>query len=189
MTSGGIEMAAIDHAIRRWAAERRLPRAHLERWLGLGEGDRAALLETAERLRLRTGQFVSAFEMLEEIAVRERSSIAAELARGEIRRTLAAAGSAPGRARQLLEALRARRFPRLKRATERLAAAVARLGLPPGIRVVLPRELSSDEVRVEISAHGAEEMARLIDALAHSRDGLERLADLAGGTGSIDDEV
>ncbi len=186
----------ISDTIRRWAAERHLPEPHLERWLALGHDDRAALLEIAEALRLRTGQLMTALEMLEEIAVRERAThgplaapIAAILARGEIRRILEAKGSAPGRARELLETLRAIRFPRLKRAADRLAAEIAALGLPGKVKVVLPRELSSDEVRIEISAHGGAELERLIDAVTQARAGLARVAEQIGGADSVDDEV
>jgi len=55
--------------------------------------------------------------------------------------------------------------------------------------VVLPKALSSDEVRVEISAHGAADLGRLIDSVARARAGLGRIADLIGGADSIDDEV
>jgi hypothetical protein len=76
MSAAEIEVNETDDAIRRWAAERHLPDAHLRRWLALTDADRGALLELARKLRLRTGQFVTAFEMLEEIAVRERATIA-----------------------------------------------------------------------------------------------------------------
>ena len=186
----------ISATIRRWAAERHLPEPHLERWLALVHDDRAALLEVAQALRLRTGQLMTALEMLEEIALRERAAqgpiaapIAAILARREIRRILEAKGSAPGRARELIETLRAIRFPRLKRAADRLAAEIAALGLPGKVKVVLPRELSSDEVRIEISAHGGAELERLIDAVAQARAGLARVAEQIGGADSVDDEV
>ncbi len=196
MSASGIDVTTLDDAIRRWAAERHLPDAHLRRWLALANDDRAALLEVAETLRLRTGQFVAAFDLIEEIALRQRGTaaslqvtIAAILARREIRRILDGTGSAPGRARELIDTLRALRFPRLKRTIERLAAEIASLGLPRGVKVVLPRELSSDEVRIEISAGGGTELARLIDSVAQARAGLERIADLVGGAESIDDEV
>jgi hypothetical protein len=196
MRATDIEMTTLDDAIRRWAAQRHLPDAHLRRWLALAQDDRAALLELAEALRLRTGQFVAAFELIEELALRERTTavavdatIATILARREIRRILDGTGSAPGRARELIDTLRALRFPRLKRTTERLAAEIAALGLPSGVKVVLPKELSSDEVRIEISAHGGAELERLVDSLAQARAGLGRIAELIGGADSIDDEV
>ena len=172
-------------AIRAWADVRRLPEAHLARWLALPEPDRAALLATANDLRLRTGQLITAFEMLEEIALRDRITIAAVLARRELRRILDGAGSAPGRAHTLLEELRALRFPRLKRAADRLAAEVAALGLPRGVSVVLPRDLSSDELRIAISAHGGAQLDRLLVAIANKRADLRRIAGLLGETDEV----
>jgi hypothetical protein len=195
MSAERIEAATIDDAIRRWAAERHLPDAHLRRWLALAYDDRTALLELAVTMRLRTGQFVTAFELIEEIALRKRDkdsieeAFAAIFARGEIRRILEGSGSAPGRARELIDTLRAIRYPRLKRTRDRLAAEIAALGLPQGVKVLLPKELSSDEVRIEISAHGGGDLTRLIDAVAQARAGLERIAGLIGGADSIDDEV
>jgi hypothetical protein len=178
-----------DDAIRKWAAERHLPDVHLDRWLALAPDDRAALMELAEGLRLRTGQLVTALELLEEVALRERTTIATVIACRDIRRVLDGAGSAPGRARSLLDALRVKRFPRLRRMTERLSTEIAALGLPGGIKVVLPKDLSSDEVMIEIHAHGGADLQALINAVAQARNDLGRIADLTCGVGSIDDEI
>jgi len=86
------------------------------------------------------------FDLLEEIAVREGATkvsievtIAAILARHEIRRILDATGSAPGRARALIDTLRAIRFPRLKRTADRLAAEIAAVSNAWGFRIrVIP---------------------------------------------------
>lgn len=182
------QIATDDDAIRRWATARHLPDAHLVRWLALAQADRAAIVGMAESLRLRTGQLVTAFELLEEIALRERLSIEAILARAEVRRVLEGAGSAPGRARELIDMLRAMRFPRLRRMADRLAAEVAALRLPGGITVALPKDLSSDEVKIEISARGGADLQSLLDALTQARAGLGRIADLAGG-GRLEDEI
>ena len=189
MNAERTDAAAIDAAIGAWAAERRLPETCCARWRALGDGDRAALYNVASALRLRTGQFVAAFDLIEELAVRADTPPATILARGEIRRILDGIGSAPGRARELLETLRAMRFPRLKVAAERIAAAVAALGLPAEIRVVLPRELGSDEVRVEISAHGGAQLERLIAEIAGHGAGLGKIAEMVGGAHSDDDEI
>ena len=170
-----------DPRIREWAGKRRLPESHLGRWLALREQDRAAILEIAEGLRLRTGQLVTALDLLEEIALRERASIADVLARSDIRRILEGTGSAPGRASALLEYLRMVRFPLLKAATDRLRAEIAALALPAGVEVVLPRELSSDELRIEISAHGGAELERLIGAIENKASALRRIAEMLGG--------
>jgi hypothetical protein len=164
-----------------WAADHRLPRAHRDRWLDLAEPDRVALLVTVEKLRPRTGQFVTALDLLEAIAVRETTRLAAILDRPDMCRIIDGAGSAPGKARALLDRLRAIRFPRLREAADRLAADVADLALPAGIRLVLPPDLSSDELRVELTAHSGIELRRLLDALAGKADFLCRIADTLAG--------
>jgi hypothetical protein len=167
--------------IRDWATRRRLATAVLERWLALAENDRDALLELAEGLRLRTGQFVTTFELLDEIGVRENCSVAAVLARRDLKRIRDGSGSAPGRARALLEALRAIRFPRLHAASALLAEQIAALRLPSGIRLLLPQNLGSDELRAELTARSGEEFVELIDALASRRAAIGRIADALGG--------
>jgi len=180
-----MNVGTVESRIRAWAEKRRLPEAHLVRWLALAQEDRAALLETAERLRLRTGQFVTALELLEEIALRDGESIAGVLARSEIRRILEGTGSAPGRAHSLVEQLRVARFPRLKRTIERLRTEIVGLALPPGIRVVLPVDLGSDELRIEIRANGGAELERLICAIDRHAAGLRRIAEMLGGADEV----
>lgn len=176
-------------AIRAWAAARHLPGPYLERWLTLDVEDRAAILETAEALRMRAGQLIAAFDLLDEISVRAAVPIHGILARAEIRRILDGAGSAPGRASELLAALRIIRYPRLARAADRIAREIAALGLPRGIKVIAPRELESDEVRIELAAHGGAELSGLVDALTRRAPELARIAELVGGVGWNDDEI
>ncbi|HLW71880.1 MAG TPA: hypothetical protein VKS22_14795 [Candidatus Binataceae bacterium] len=174
--------------IRDWAVQRRLPAAIVERWLGLDAADRDALLALAEGLRLRTGQFVSAFELLEETRLRDGGDVAGILARGELRGVIEGGGSRPERAHLLLEGLRAIRFPRLRAAAAGLAEKIAELKLPLSIRVVLPQNLGSDELRVELTARSGAELEELLDALAARRTALCRIADALGGSDEFEDE-
>ena len=178
-------MTDLDDRIRGWAAARRLPQAYLSRWLALEPADRIAMLELAEGLRMRTGQFVAAFDLVDEIALREGDRFAAIVGRSEIRRLASASGSGPGKAARLLDTLRALRYPRMKALSDRLTAALAVLRLPEGIRVVLPKDLASDELRIEIVAHGERELERLAQALAEKLDGLKRIAEMIGGADEV----
>jgi hypothetical protein len=171
--------------VREWAAARKLPPVHLERWLALAEADRDAILAIAESLRLRTGQFMIAFELLDEIRVREDCAVAAILARRELRRIIDGGGSAPGKARAILDELRAIRRPRLHSAASHIAAQVAELRLPPGIRVVLPPDLGSDELRLEMIAHSGAELEQLLAALAARGAALCRIAERLGGADEV----
>jgi ribosomal protein S12 methylthiotransferase accessory factor YcaO len=171
----------IDVQIRELAAARRLPDSHLARWLKMDAASRAAFLEIARTLRLRTGQIVTALDTLDEIAVRESTTIAAILERREIKRIADGSGSAPSRASAMLEALRALRFPRLKQMQEEIRAQVAELKLPRGITIDLPKDLGSDELTVSLRVRTGAELTRLLEALEQSRPGLMRVIEMLGG--------
>ncbi|HVN28779.1 MAG TPA: hypothetical protein VMT64_09855 [Candidatus Binataceae bacterium] len=174
-------------AIRASAANRHLDDAHTEKWLAMLTPSRMALLDYAERLNLRTGQLVAAIDLLDEIEIREGIAPADILARDELRRICTQGGSGPWRAAAFIEALRKIRFPRLREAMDRLSAEVASLRLPSGVRVMLPKDLGSDELTVQISARTPEEMEKLIDAVAEKKPALARLAKLLGGDDSEND--
>ncbi|MBV8053760.1 MAG: hypothetical protein JO071_00800 [Deltaproteobacteria bacterium] len=173
--------AEVDRRLRRWANAKALPAAYEQKWLTLGERSRTRLLEIAENLKMHTGQFIAALALLEEIALRDGQDVYEILACPSLHRVLNSAGSGPGRARLLLGELRALRYPRLKQASDRLAEGVAAIKLPPGIKIVLPRDLASDEVRVEIVAHGSAEMEQLLACLTAKSNEIIGLAAMLGG--------
>ena len=80
---------------------------------------------------------------------------------------------------------RAIRFPRLSAAAERLKAEVAALSLPAGVRVLLPKDLASDELRIELRAKSGAELMRQIEALGKSAAHLKRISGLLGGEGEL----
>ena len=178
-------MNDLDAEIRDLATRRRLPQVYLARWLHLDQSGRSALLELARVLRFRTGQLVAALDLLDEISVREQTSAAQILARPSLRRLVTGGGSAPERAHAVLDELRAIRFPRLRETTKRLEAAIAALRLPRGIRVLLPRELASDELIIQLAASAPRELDGLLDALLEKRSDLARVLAMIGG----DDDV
>lgn len=176
----------IAKALRAWAEQRHLDRAHLERWLALDPDSAAALLEAAHRLRLRVGQLQDALGMLEEIALREGTQVSAVLARTALKRILEGVGPAPARARAFVAELRAMRFPRLGRVLERMKAEVGALKLPRTTSVLLPKDLGSDELRIEIRVRSGAEFSDSLRALAESAAGVERILDLLGGWSESD---
>jgi len=171
----------LDARIRELAAERRIPQSHVDRWLAMDLPSRAAMLDIARTLRLRTGQLVTALDTLDEIAVRERVTVAAILDRPEVRRIANGPGSAPSRASALLEGLRTLRYPQLRKMQDELRAEVSALKLPRGISLDLPKELGSDELTVSLRVRSAAELAHLLDALDQKREGLTRIIEMLGG--------
>ncbi len=167
--------------VRSWAETRRLDRAHIDRWLALDAASASALLRAASALRLRAGQARAALEMLEEIALREGADAASVLARPRVKRILEGAGAAPARARAFVDELKAMRFPRLGRALERLRNEVAVLKLPRAVILTLPKDLGSDELRIELRVHTGEELREAMRALESRFDSIERILELIGG--------
>src|SRR5262249_30209171 len=107
------------------------------------------------------------------------------LARPPLRRVATGSGSGPERARELLDQLRAIRFPRLRETTKRLEAAVAALRLPRGITVLLPRELASDELTIQLAASAPGELDHLLDRLLEKRDDLAAILAMMGGEDDV----
>ena len=142
---------------------------------------RAAILDIARTLRLRTGQLVTALDTLDEITVRDHVTVAAILERQEIRRIATGSGSAPSRASALLEALRTLRYPLLKKMQDELRTEVSALKLPRGISIDLPKDLGSDELTLSLRVRSGAELAHLLDALDRSRPGLTRIIEMLGG--------
>jgi hypothetical protein len=173
-------------AIRALAAARRLPESHIARWLAMDAVSRAAFLEFAQALRLRTGQIVAALDLLGEIAVRERKSGAEILAGPELERIAARAGSAPERARAFIDAIRAMRFPRLTQTAARLESAIGELRLPRGISIVLPTELGSDVLTIKLELSRAGDLDRALGVLNQRRAAVARILAMLGGSGSGD---
>jgi hypothetical protein len=140
--------------IRAFARGRRYSAPTLERWLALEAADGLALLELAREMRLGENQLRDLWEWTEEIAQRDRRSLAQVLALEPV--------AAPRRSRSLgrndklkliKTALRRLRFPQLAATEERLATLVGELDLPGNIRVTFAEFLEGDEVRIEIVAN------------------------------------
>jgi hypothetical protein len=152
-------------AIRSYAAERRFSAATLDRWLRLDVGDRAILLALVQRLRLGENQFRDFLDWSEEIAARDRCSIADLWRRPPLADALARDLGRNQTIAALKAALRRVRFPRLTAAEARLAALIRGLRLPRNVQLHLPENLEGEEVRVEMHARSAAALRECTAAL------------------------
>jgi hypothetical protein len=177
-------MPTADLEIRNIAIARHLPDSHLERWLKIDEPGPTAFLEFAQTLKLRTGQMVAALDLLDEISVRDRCGIADVLSRPALRRTLSANGSTPSRAHTFLEELRAIRFPRLREIAAQIESAIAALRLPRDISILLPRDLASDELTIQLKVSRASTIHQQLETLMSKRSEIAQILAMLGGTGS-----
>lgn len=158
----------------------------LERWLGWDQSAREALLRLAEDLKLGGSHVSDLMDWLEEIALRDRLTIAAILTSESI--TEVASDPRLGRAdkvKRVKEAIRRLRFPRLANTEDSIRARIQELKLDPRIRLMAPPGLEGGRLRVELSASTADELKKLIDqvvAVTDSNTLREIFALLAGET-------
>ena len=153
-------------AIHTFARERRYAPATLERWRALEPRDARALLEVAQELRPSENQLRDLWEWADEIAHRDRLSLAQVLALEpvtSVRRTRNVGRN--DKLKLMKAALRRLRFPQLAASEDRLAALVRELDLPRNIRVVFPEFLEGDEVRIEIVSDSVAALAAAAERL------------------------
>jgi hypothetical protein len=98
-----------------------------------------------------------------------------------LRAPIGGSGSRPERASAFIDKLRELRFPRLARTRTRLEAAVAALRLPRGLTVVLPKDLSSDEVMIRLTVRTPAELENLLVVLADRKEDIKALLEALGG--------
>ena len=145
----------IDAAVRSFTAERRYSQAMVERWLRLPSADAAALLDLAQELRLGENQLRDLWEWAEEIAERDRMSLAQVLALEPIAAARRQQLSRNDRLNLVKATLRRLRFPQLAAVENQLAARVRELGLPGNVRLTWPEFLEGDSMQIEIVADSA----------------------------------
>ncbi len=138
--------------IRDFGAQRRYSAATVERWLALATSDGTALLDLARELRLGEHQLLDLWEWAEEIAARDRHSLAHVLTSERVAAARQSQLGRNDRLKRIKGALRNLRFPQLTALEARLDGLVRDLALPSSVRVALPDGLEGDTLRVEIVA-------------------------------------
>lgn len=150
-------------SLRAFAAERGYAQATVERWLGLNDADRDALLALARDLRLGENQLRDLWHWAEEIAARDGGSLAEVLDASRSHAERVGLGRAD-RLKRVKAALRRRRFPQLAAREDRIAGLVEQLGLP-GVQIRWPAFLEGDVLRFEFEARSSEGLAAHAAAL------------------------
>jgi len=143
----------------------------LERWLGWAEADRNALAEIAFALKVSENQLRDAMDWLEEIALRDQSTIHKILGGNVI--TEIHTDPRLGRAdkvKRIKDQLRRMRFPRLAETEDAIQRKVQSLKLHPEIRVSVPPGLEGGRIQVEISAASREELRRASKKLSDATE-------------------
>lgn len=157
--------------IRDYARGKKFQPQTLERWLGWEEADRNALAEIAFALKMSENHLRDAMDWLEEIALRDQSTIHKILAGKAI--TEIHTDPRLGRAdkvKRIKDQLRRLRFPRLAETEDAIQKKVQSLKLQPEIRVSVPPGLEGGRIQVEISAASREELRRASKKLSDATE-------------------
>jgi hypothetical protein len=171
---------ALAEQIVAYAQHKHLSAQTLGRWQVWREEDRAALLSLAEELQLGENHLRDFLDWLEEIVLRDGSTVCSLLARPELRRPLDAKLSRNDKLKAVKDALRKLRYPQLSRLEDNLRAAVKALDLGGRVRVSFPPAFEGDEVTVEITARNVKELDESVTRLQRQLDdgALQRVFDL-----------
>lgn len=158
-----------DQIILAYGKERGFHEQTLGRWLRLSPGDRDALLELAQGLRIGENHFRDLLDWLEEIALRDGVSLGEVLKRETFSRLL----SDPrlGRSDKLKcvkEELRRLRFPRLSEIEKGIERKIRGLKLKPQIQMSVLPGLEGGALTVQIRATGYDEFRRLVKELGET---------------------
>jgi hypothetical protein len=141
----------------------------LARWLGWDQPARDALLRLAMGLKIGENHLRDLMDWLEEIALRDQSTIQEVLASKPVHDI----ESDPrlGRAdklKRIKETIRRLRFPRLAQTEDAIRVRIQELKLYPEIRLTVPPGLEGGKLQVELSASNHEELERLTAKLAEA---------------------
>src|SRR2546421_8239666 len=157
--------------IREYAKDKGFHPQTLERWLSWDQPARDTLFRLAMGLKVGKNHLRDLMDWLEEIALRDQSTIEEILAGKPI--TDIESDPRLGRAdklKRVKEELRRLRFPRLAQIEDSIRARIQELKLYPEIRLTVPPGLEGGLLRVELSASTPEELKRLTGKLAEAAD-------------------
>src|SRR5262247_1511009 len=155
--------------IRQYAKEKGFHPQTLDRWLGWDQLARDTLFRLAVGLKVGENHLRDLMDWVEEIALRDQSTIAEILTR----KSIVDIESDPrlGRAdklKRVKEELRRLRFPRLAHLEDSIRVRIQELKLHHEIRLTVPQGLEGGKLRVEFSASTPEELKKLTVKLAEA---------------------
>lgn len=158
-----------DEQIRQYAQEKGFRPSTLERWLSWAETDKDALFGLAGALRIGENHVRDLIDWLEEISLRDGTTI----------REILAAGPVPGiqtdprlgradKLKRIKEQIRRVRFPRLSATEDLVQTRIRDLGLKAPIKLTAPPGLEGGRLYIEFHAASHQELRELIGKLAEA---------------------
>jgi hypothetical protein len=153
-----------------YARDKRLSEQTLARWRRWTEADQSALLTLAQELHLSENHLRDFLDWLEEISLRDGSTIHDLLTRPEITRLLKAKLGRNDKLKAVKAALYKLRYPHFSRLEESLRTAVKTLDLGSRVRVSFPPALEGDEITLELKVRNETELRESLARLQQRLD-------------------
>ncbi|MBI1994470.1 MAG: hypothetical protein HYS67_08715 [Deltaproteobacteria bacterium] len=175
-----------DQLVRAYGSAKGFHQQTLDRWLGLSEVDRAALLDLAQGLKLGENHFRDFLDWLEEIALRDGLSFRDVLDGAALARISSDPRLGRGdKLKRMKEELRRLRFPRLARLEDEIQRRVQEMKLGPLIQISFPPGLEGGELTVQIKAASHAELEKSARELAESleKKAMKEIFELLSGRG------
>lgn len=160
-------MSQLHEQITAYAHDKRLSPQTMGRWQAWGEKDHVALWVVVQELQLGENHLRDFLDWLEEITVRDGSTVRELLARADITQPLQSKLSRNDKLKAVKEAIRRIRYPRFSRLEEEVRAAVKALDLGNRIQLSFPPTLEGEEITVEIKARNPQELVDHLNRLQH----------------------
>jgi hypothetical protein len=158
-----------ENEIRAYAQEKGFHQRTLARWLGWEQGDRDALGDLALRLRMSENHLRDMMDWLEEIALRDHTTIHRILSTKAVHdKTTDPRLGRADKVKQIKEQLRRLRFPRLVETEDEIRNKIQELNLHPEIRLSVPPGLEGGRLCIEFCAASAPELRALTTRLCEA---------------------
>jgi len=157
-----------DRELAEYVERRRLRETTVARMLALGAESCAAVVNLAAPLGLNDNQLRDVLDMLEDVAARRRSDVAAVLASAGLSAVLRPDLGRDDQVRALKGHLRRLRYPQLSATTERIDQLRVALQLPRGSRLELPVDLEGDEVVLTVRASSVGQLRSRIEGVGQA---------------------
>ena len=156
----------MDQAIVEYGKVKGIRKQTLERWLGLSEPDREALLELARELAIGENHLREILDWTEEMSLRDGVNLGKVIKGKAIEPIWTDSKLGRGdKLRRVKEELRRLRFPRLVRAEREIQKRVRSMGLKSQVQISIPPNLEGGSLTLHLSSTSHEDLKRLVQEL------------------------
>jgi ParB-like chromosome segregation protein Spo0J len=175
-----LKLLDLDESLQKAIAQEEISLKLARTFVETEKSSRQTLFNWISSLKLNSNQQLKFIEYVKDISMRDGLTTLEVLSDGSLTKSVQNPQlNTPQKAKVVLEALRVRRFPRLARAQEAIAKAVAPISMPPGTSIHYDPYLEDPDYRFEIKFKHGKDLMKTINML-HELQHLEAIPELWG---------